>query len=1069
MPDFFDQFRQPSSGGGDFFDQFRSGGSSSTHKNDVNTIEGNLALASQISPEVSAEAQDIAHPEQKLSLLQRLAHAVGAFNPAEAIQKTMDESKTAQMPSVINLPKNYLKSIGEGLAAGVTGNSEYDAGRRNFGELVDRLVPEHYSDKVAQMLPVNMPGRDAALWLAGAGEGMGRYALGTGLDIAADPTTYVGGELAKGVGTVAKAGGKGALKLASKVAPEAVEAGIETAGKVKDALGRTFVFGHGTSTGVPEKALELQGALSKAKEQIINENKDRFAGLTTDQKEELVQRLLEGKRLEYKLGQRAERTQAAADKAAMDAANLETSHRAINMEFAEDPMAPRHEAQGRLGTAHEMATTVADAQAANAAKAEASKQAAQRAAIETAMAGSKKERRAIRLALKNQNVMPALPAQAAGLVDPVEYYARRAAAEGKYIGGDQTLRDAVVSQIERSRDFAKQAGIEDPYAVYFPSIDKERLNKFFEGTSGMRIGSQGYKKQFQNVLKDEALVTNPTEAFARREYEMTKDALTSKTQQELVSAVGKPADAFKNDAEAAKAGFVPIKAKGNHGELVGYLKEADKKFVDHLVSPEYGSLDQLARQLGYDAVTALFKRSVTGLFPAFHVRNWLSGHIQNFEQLGKDALRPENIADGINMARESAGIGKAGQTMTLRGRQVPIEMVMRPFEKRFGGSSSYISDIADATSEAPSWFKHLGMKSGETVGLGLAGAGTGAYLDKDNRLRGALVGGLAGAAGGALSTKLLPQEGKLFSSARAVGNFIETAQKGTAYMTALRQGKSVQEALDQAAKAGFDYRALTATESKVMRRLFPFYSFTRKNVDLQLRTLKEHPERINQVLQAVGELGDHPSKEEQSSLPDYIRGGLSVKLKDTDKGVKQYIANFGTALENFANTFDPEGNPVMRVGSQMNPIPKAMLDLAYGKDSFRQKDIKDSYDAREYKLLANTPLAGLLKLQKVNRSYRKPNGETVTREQWVADPERLYLARSLFTSRGFNTLDQMFGGDMTGAVKWLRLLTGLKPQQVDMEATQAAEEKRRIRALQDLNARYGKVATLQRAFTPKGR
>lgn len=1083
MPDpFWDQFSPSTSAPArdPFWDQFTP-----TKKVDVNSVEGNVELARQVSPEIRAEAEAIAYPEQKLSLLQRLGSALGAFNPAEAVGRSMDQGNAMAFPA------EYGRTIAGGLAAGVTGKAEYDKGRRNFGDILDRVVPRG-ADTLANNLPASFPGRDAVLWTAGAAEGIPRFLTSTAADIGLDPTTYVGGRLAKGVGTVLGAGADLALAGGKKFAPRATESAIEAAGKTKDALGRTFQFGYGTSAGVADKAVETQGALAKLKEQVIEENKERFARLTNDQKEELVDRLLRGKRVEFKLAQRAAREEKRAIDKAMEAAEAENTGRAFNLELADNELrGVSREGIGReatsarvlddsltardvrLGTAHDLANRVLEAQKAAASKRLAAEEGARRAGVETAMTGSNAERRALRLGLKNQNVVPQLSPQQFGLVDPVEHYATRAVAEGSRLGGDAVMQKAVKSQIERSRDFAKASGIDDPYAVYFPGLKEESINKFLEGTRGFRVGSEGYKKEFKNLLKDDELIRNPTEAFARREYEMGKDLTVSEAQKDLVQSVGRPKDAFKNDEAARAAGYVRIKEKGNFGETVGFLKENDKKFLDHLVSPEYGAIDELARQLGYDAVTSIFKRSVTSLFPAFHTRNWLSGHVQNFQRLGREALKPENISGGMVIARNMGPkwMQKAGSTVRVRGKDVPVELAMKPFEKRFGGSN-YIADIGDATSELPSWFTHVGIKSGETVGGALAGAATGAFLDDDNRLAGALKGAAAGAAIGAGAGRLIPAEGRVMKSAQNVGNFIETAQKGAAYLTALNQGKSVKEALKLAEEAGFDYRRLTKTESGVMRRIMPFYSFTRKNVGLQARTLAENPQRLNQVMQTVGEArqlfgAERAQPGEEEKLPGYIREGLRVKLPDTETGVKQYIASFGTGIEAATQLLDPEGNPVARVMSATNPMIKAVHDLAYGKDSFRQKDLKDVYDAREYKLLEGTPLAGLLRLEKVTRTYKKPDGTTVTRQQYVADPERLYLARSMFTSRGFNTLDQMFGGDLEGAAKWLRLLSGFKAQPVDLEAHEVAEQKRRVRELQNLNARYNKVATIQRAFQPK--
>lgn len=312
------------------------------------------------------------------------------------------------------------------------------------------------------------------------------------------------------------------------------------------------------------------------------------------------------------------------------------------------------------------------------------------------------------------------------------------------------------------------------------------------------------------------------------------------------------------------------------------------------------------------------------------------------------------------------------------------------------------------------------------------------------------------------------QEAIPFKVGRAIGQFIEHQQKATAYVTALGQGKSITEALELATRAGFDYRALTSFESQIMRRIIPFYSFTRKNIELQLKTLGENPQRINQVMSFFTNMGDRPSAEEKQNLPDYIKSSLGIKLKDTPEGLSQYIASFGTPVEALTSLFD--GNPVLRAISMTNPLIKAPIELGIGKDSFRQRDLKDVYNANEYKM-APQFVKDMLEIKEVKKPiYKTVNGKSkIVGEKvaYIADPEKLLIARSLFTSRGVSYLDQVFGNDMKGFVKALKTTTGIKPTQVDVEAQKYFTEKDKQRALEDLLTRYGVTKQFTKTYIPK--
>jgi hypothetical protein len=856
-------------------------------KLDVNSVEGLGQKAIDLGLE--DEVNRILDPTPKLSVLQRIGKGLSVLNPAEAIL-------TGTEQGAVSGAKKYVSGVFKGVASAVTG-TDYEGERRTFSDVAEKLGIEN---------------------------SIAKFGIGLVGDILLDPSTYFGASIARGLGKVAGVAGGTALKTVGKVAPD-VEAGLRLAGKgAKEAAGKAFVYGYGTSKGLRETALELETKLSGAKAGIVKSNLARLGTdtLSPSQQDELVAKLMSGKRAEFEAGR--------------------------GIEGAKD--------------------------------------------------------------------------------------AAREAAQS----GDPLVQKTIEQQSKRSQKFAKQAGIQDPYEIYFPGLKADKVQKFLEGTRTLRVGSEGYKKQFKNLLTDDELIKNPAEAFATREFAIAKDSILRSELNGIVKDHGLPLTAFKSEDDALKAGYKLVKEKGMFGKSVGYLKETDKKFLDNLISPEFTTIDAIAKATGFDALTSLFKRSVTGLFVPFHVRNFVSGHIQNFEAVGAAALNPLNISAGQKLALKLArGETKfASEVVEMGGKSVDLGKAFKRFSERFGGSSAYISDIADATKGAGNLpGKILGKESLKTT----------------------------------LKTAGLGQQSIPFRGARAIGNYIETQQKATAFIAALGQGKSIDDALRLAEKAGFDYRALTPFESKILRRIVPFYSFTRKNVELQLKTLGENPQRINQIAATINNLGDELTDDEKQYLPDYIKNSFGIKMDDTPEGLKQYISSFGTPIEHFTNLLS--GNPILKSISQMNPILKAPVEVGIGKDSFRERDLKEVYDAREYKA-APQFVKDLLEITEVQKPVLKENaaGKLVKvgeRTQYIADPIKLLIARSLFTSRGFSYFDQAFGGDLQGFAKALRLTTGLKPQQVDIEAQKYFKERDQKRALEDILTKRGEVSQFTRNYIPK--
>lgn len=609
---------------------------------------------------------------------------------------------------------------------------------------------------------------------------------------------------------------------------------------------------------------------------------------------------------------------------------------------------------------------------------------------------------------------------------------------------DTAVQKVIEEQSLRSKGFAKSTGVENPYETYFPFIKKDKVDTFLKQTQGVKVGSKDYLKQFKNLLTNENMELNPAKAFFTRESQIVGDKMTADFLKNFVKRYGKTLDDFNTTDDAVKAGYQLIKDKGLFGKELGFVNKYDADLIRNSINVDYPTINAIAKATGFDAVTSLFKRSVTGLFAPFHVRNAASGMIQNFEVLGKDALNPRNIAIGQKIAYKlGKGEKFSNELIEIGGKKMKFSQLIKPFEERFSGDTFYNNDFLQA-------------------------------IDKGSQLKQVQGAFSKGALKETVKTAGLGTEATPFKIARAIGQYIEHQQKATAYVTALGQGKSIQDALMLAERAGFDYRALTKFESQIMRRIIPFYSFTRKNIELQLRTLGENPQRINQILAFFENpffipVAQEISPEERKGLPAFIRESLGIKLQDTPDGLKQYISSFGTPIEAFTQLFG--SNPVLRAISMMNPILKAPIEIGIGKDSFRQKDLKDVYTANEYKM-APQVIKDLLDIREVKKDILSKNAKgklekTGERVEYQADPVKLLIARSLFTSRGVSYLDTVFDGNIDSFIKAVKLGTGFKPQEVNLETVKAVEEKRQKREIEDLLTKRGDVRQYKSVYEPK--
>lgn len=608
---------------------------------------------------------------------------------------------------------------------------------------------------------------------------------------------------------------------------------------------------------------------------------------------------------------------------------------------------------------------------------------------------------------------------------------------------DPLVQKTIGAQLARSKKFGEQLGLENPYEVYFPFIRTDKVKNFVTSTKNIKIGSEGYLKQFRNLLTNENLEKSPAKAFFTREAQIATDRMTRDFLNGFVRKHGKELGAFKTLDAAKKAGFDVIKEKGMFGKEIGYLPKGDVALIRDALSPEFQTIDMVAKATGFDAMTSLFKRAVTGLFPSFHVRNYVSGVIQNYEVLGPAALNPKTMAAGQKIAYLMAsGKKPPAGILNVAGKPTKFSKVFNAFTERFGNDTFYQQEFLDAVASGKTMQHVVPILSKETLKTTLKTGGLGSQAIH-------------------------------FKAARVVGQFIEHQQKATAYLAALSQGKSIDAALKLAERAGFDYRALTRFESQILRRLIPFYSFTRKNIELQLRTLGENPQRINQVISLLENAQGDISPEEKAQLPDYAKEQFILKTGERKPGYPEIAAGLGTPIEALSSVFGTEktvggvrrpatADSIRRISASLNPLIKVPLERAFNKDFFRDRPLNEVVEASEYQ---NAPqfIKDFLSAREVKRIDKEGNEVTKVK----VDPYALQLLRSLPTTRGATYLNSIFSEDTSNLSKLLSAVTGIKPRPVDLETIEYFRERDKKRALEDLLVRFGVLKRFEKTYEPK--
>lgn len=187
----------------------------------------------------------------------------------------------------------------------------------------------------------------------------------------------------------------------------------------------------------------------------------------------------------------------------------------------------------------------------------------------------------------------------------------------------------------------------------------------------------------------------------------------------------------------------------------------------------------------------------------------------------------------------------------------------------------------------------------------------------------------------------------------AAGNAVETNAKLAHYIAKRNEGLTPFEAGESVKKYLFDYKDLTRLEKDVFKRLMPFYTWTRKNIPLQIEALIKDPARQTKLIKFKNNVEVYSGDDKTNALlPEYMQNASPVFIGKKD-GKVRYIK-----LEGFLPTADINrlSEPAQEMLALFSPILKAPIEQTanynffFGQPLTRQKGVKGyvGYGERDY-------------------------------------------------------------------------------------------------------------------------
>jgi len=259
----------------------------------------------------------------------------------------------------------------------------------------------------------------------------------------------------------------------------------------------------------------------------------------------------------------------------------------------------------------------------------------------------------------------------------------------------------------------------------------------------------------------------------------------------------------------------------------------------------------------YDDVLRWFKSSVTGIFPAFHSRNFLSGVFNNYLAGVKNPLTYDE-------ARKIFFTNEDGFLLLKNGTKMAYSEVKEQASRFLLTSSEGMMDAA---------------RKLEPFKL-------------DGRIR---VGDVT----------------------RKAMTTVETELRGTLFIDRLVKGDSITEAVKKVYKYHFDYEpwGLSKFENNIMKRVIPFFTFMRNNIPLQIEEIISQPGKYAGIMKTTRAMQGDITQQDKDNITPYMQNQFIIKTKD------KIISGLGTPLEEALNQLQTPLHAIFSAMSPILKIP----------------------------------------------------------------------------------------------------------------------------------------------------
>lgn len=147
----------------------------------------------------------------------------------------------------------------------------------------------------------------------------------------------------------------------------------------------------------------------------------------------------------------------------------------------------------------------------------------------------------------------------------------------------------------------------------------------------------------------------------------------------------------------------------------------------------------------------------------------------------------------------------------------------------------------------------------------------------------------------------------------------------------------VKDAGEAVRKVMFDPTDLTQFEMDVMKRIIPFYTFTKKNLAFQIDNLSKNGSNYHKLLKTYDKALTTATGDNNENVEDWIKNNLYIPIPALGEDGSYKIIRGSLP---FGNLIDTASDPLSAITGLVSPAIKLPIELATNKNSFTGADIE---------------------------------------------------------------------------------------------------------------------------------